>query len=480
MSNTIIIAIGLFLAAVILFASAKLKWITNSTLETFANVATILALLLAIILIFLPSIPKSEPEITPHETPTILLPTGTPDTVVPDPTRTPEPTATDSTTPAVSPTPTVVDLSGTWLTNVAKLTLSQEGSDIGLAMEGYGGFHNDFASGVIDGSHVFFKDTGFLGDIAIDVDETGTKFQSTDQNLSFCGVRSGSLPVGCGFTGKWLLSDSEGILEPGTYAALIQTGSTVHGTVYRPSGGHYDAIEGEVIWGKGWFLEGKGVYQFQEFTWSLTSNERSFHGFDDGSDNSWFGSRESKQAITGRIVDSNGNPVDRVGVVAIHDKGEDRVRVDADSGYDGKFYLSLPDDSEGMWEIQIVGIDCTSRIMDSNCRMSGYFERNNREFVALPQSEYLELVYEIATTSIQGVTVDSLGNPSPNVRVVATRDDGATSWTNSDESGAFSLAASTGDWDVFARLYDPEIESEHFYVGIGERLESDSLVLQIP
>jgi hypothetical protein len=194
-------------------------------------------------------------------------------------------TTTPTPTPPSTPTPAIADFGGAWLTNVARLSVVQEGDEVMVTVQGYGDNWNDFVPGVVEGRTIRFEDTTFWGTFSIELSADGDSFVGLDSDLSFCGVRSGPLPLGCGFSGTWELSDSQDTLPPGNRMVLIQEGAQVKGTIYGPDGGIFDTVSGEVYWGKGWELRGEGEYRIAPFTWRMTADETAFSGLaNDSSD----------------------------------------------------------------------------------------------------------------------------------------------------------------------------------------------------
>lgn len=77
--------------------------------------------------------------------------------------------------------------------------------------------------------------------------------------------------------------------------------------------------------------------------------------------------------ITGRIVDQNQQPIPGVNLAVMKGNGSENVRTDIYSDSEGNFYAYLPEDTTGPWTLEIVGVLCTSSIMDANCKYSGDF-----------------------------------------------------------------------------------------------------------
>jgi hypothetical protein len=166
-----------------------------------------------------------------------------------------------------------VDLDGAWTTNVGILTLTQNGSDVTGQMEGYGGGWNFSMTGTLDGNVVAF--TGELpwgNGMSMTFAENGESFRSNDPTLSFCGSRTADLPVGCGFSGRWMMKYV--MAHDGAYADLTQTGSQVAGTIYNSSGEPLSALTGTVSWGKGWRAEAHT--DWGDMLLSMAANEKAF------------------------------------------------------------------------------------------------------------------------------------------------------------------------------------------------------------
>jgi hypothetical protein len=171
------------------------------------------------------------------------------------------------------------DFSGTWDTNIAFLRVDQRDAEVFVTVQGYGGGWDFFVKGTVKGRVVYFNGDGVLELNSIEISEDGNSFKSTDPNIGFCGVRSGALPVGCGFSGTWILSGGSSLdLPEGSHAVLIQNGSKVRGPIYDQFDVVIDNITGDVDWGKGWHMTGRGKY-LPEFFWNITTDEQEFEWF---------------------------------------------------------------------------------------------------------------------------------------------------------------------------------------------------------
>ncbi|MCB9151209.1 MAG: CHAT domain-containing protein [Caldilineaceae bacterium] len=122
------------------------------------------------------------------------------------------------------------DFAGAWTTNFAHMNIRQDGNQVT-------GFYTQYDS---------LKVTTFSGEIAGDtltgVNERGTHFTlsltqggaifagewfSNGHGYQWCGVRSGSLPDGCGFSGRWLTHSGKGWIE------MKQTGEQITGSYFN-------------------------------------------------------------------------------------------------------------------------------------------------------------------------------------------------------------------------------------------------------
>lgn len=155
-----------------------------------------------------------------------------------------------------------------WTTNLGKVYLAQQEDRITMTVVGYGSFwHRDIKDpikGTLHGNEAFFSSENLLGEFTLvfDGDTFKTKIDEEVadspyfdvQHLSFCGIRSSvteELPVGCGFSGKWMIPTSE-IFPEGGYIVLKQVAGDVEGKFYDGQGNEFDTFSGEMYWGKGW------------------------------------------------------------------------------------------------------------------------------------------------------------------------------------------------------------------------------------
>ena len=151
-----------------------------------------------------------------------------------------------------------VNMDGMWTTNVSKLTLKQTGPEITGTMEGYGDIRGqDLLQGSWTGNTATLN-SQLLGDL--DLVFSGDTFRTIPgSRVSFCGIRAGvseELPAGCGFSGTWHLS-SGNFFPAGSTVILKQTADKVSGEFYDGKGNVFDKLDGRVILGKGWHMEGR-------------------------------------------------------------------------------------------------------------------------------------------------------------------------------------------------------------------------------
>jgi hypothetical protein len=174
---------------------------------------------------------------------------------------------------ACQPAPAFTSVDGVWTTNVGILTLTQNGNEVTGQMAGYGGGWNFPLTGLLDGNVVSFTGDLPWGDgMSMTFAGNGQSFRSNDPTLSFCGSRSETLPMGCGFSGKWMMKYV--MAHDGAYADLIQAGDQVTGMIYNSRGEPMSTLAGTVSWGKGWRAEAQT--DWGKMTLSLTSDEKAF------------------------------------------------------------------------------------------------------------------------------------------------------------------------------------------------------------
>jgi serine/threonine-protein kinase len=165
--------------------------------------------------------------------------------------------------------------------------------------------------------------------------------------------------------------------------------------------------------------------------------------------------------IFGFVNDSLGKPIDGINVAIWQGSGDAEYRQDAYSNSEGYFQADVPISEGPVWNVEAVGILCSSRIMDpADCSLNGYFESSDYASVAVPQSQPVFFVYEKANNVLRGNV------PRGNTRVIAERSDGATSWGTSSDSGNFELPISDGSWEVYSLKFDPRTEGQRIRVEV--------------
>jgi uncharacterized protein YgiM (DUF1202 family) len=154
-------------------------------------------------------------------------------------------------------------------------------------------------------------------------------------------------------------------------------------------------------------------------------------------------------AVTGQVVDADGEGIGDIVVSATQTGGLTGPRVEATTDVDGAFTLYTTPGPANAWTVQISGVGCDSRIVNDRCQLFGYFAAVPEAEVTLPPEEPITLVYEDATSFIAGTVVDADGEPmGQNIRVNGVREDGARTSGLTSSSGKFVLPAAAGKWTV--------------------------------
>jgi hypothetical protein len=166
--------------------------------------------------------------------------------------------ATSDMTPSTAAPIVSPQIDGLWITNVGKLILKQNGPEVTGTTDSYGDLgRQDTLQGTLNGNTVTMN-SQMLGDLNLTF--FGDTFKTADgSRVSFCGIRasvSNELPVGCGFSGKWLLA-ANSFFPQGSIMVLKQVTGNVTGDFYDGKGNAFDKLTGQVSWGKGWWLGGK-------------------------------------------------------------------------------------------------------------------------------------------------------------------------------------------------------------------------------
>jgi SH3-like domain-containing protein len=185
-------------------------------------------------------------------------------------------------------------------------------------------------------------------------------------------------------------------------------------------------------------------------------------------------------SINGKVIDQNGQSINGVQVQVTAQLFDFAVKFVTLSNADGYFYTFFPPDTVGVWLVEIIGTDCESRIVDGNCNVVEYFLYNGSAYVQLPAVSPLVFVYEAASSHITGTVQDTSGAALSNMRVFATRSDGATAEALSSNTGSFVLPTSPGIWEVYAVQTTPYLEGERFRVDAIADYEPASITILSP
>ncbi len=185
------------------------------------------------------------------------------------------------------------------------------------------------------------------------------------------------------------------------------------------------------------------------------------------------------QVVTGKIIDSSGEPIEGIQLALGQNYFAPEFQIATISDENGEFFIFLPSQAVGAANIQIIGINCQSKIVNSNCNLETHFIYNEFVETTLPSQHPILFLYEKATAKIEGVVTDADGKPV-SIRVDARRTDGARSFTVSDSLGKFSLPAGQGIWQVRTILYEPVREGEAVIVNITPSEPSPESVTLAP
>ena len=164
--------------------------------------------------------------------------------------------------------------------NFATLTLSQTGATVTGTMAGYGGNFQGNVVGTVNGAtlHLNLDAVVPWGTFTFYIDNNNTLFGTGSIGLGMCGVKTGPLPPGCGFSGKWCLTSATHIVPDNSYADLTQDGILVNGTIYADNGRALGSITGAVTWGKGYGISNVMVGKTMLTLW-MDTPDSSFHSF---------------------------------------------------------------------------------------------------------------------------------------------------------------------------------------------------------
>lgn len=184
--------------------------------------------------------------------------------------------------------------------------------------------------------------------------------------------------------------------------------------------------------------------------------------------------------VYGKVVDTAGYSIDGINLALTSPTLDDETRTDAYSNIHGDFFFYLPLGSSDLWQVSIVGIQCESIVMDEDCRLRSFFERQVAHIVRLPLTGPVIFVYERASTLIRGTVINDQEQPVEGMRVYAVRADDARSWGSTNEFGEFELPASDGRWEIFAVQFNPRVEGERVTIEIVSGSAPEALFIQAP
>jgi hypothetical protein len=164
--------------------------------------------------------------------------------------------------------PSGCGFSRSWSTNFAQVNLTQTGNSVYGTYRRYDLSYDQAINGTVTGSGNIPQLDGYYGGVQSQTLEfilnpLGNTFDGHyGANNQWCGVSVGSLPAGCGWSGKWNLS------QVGTVANLVQTGSYVAGTYVNTNTGTLSGnITGYIYTLAGtWSINGRSG----PFRWTMT------------------------------------------------------------------------------------------------------------------------------------------------------------------------------------------------------------------
>ena len=150
--------------------------------------------------------------------------------------------------------------------------------------------------------------------------------------------------------------------------------------------------------------------------------------------------------ISGTVRTSGGDPLAGMNMTVVA-SGDASLRADAATLEDGIYYLYVPPNSAGFWTVAIAGSTCDSQVVDKDCQLKDYVLLTNEQRIQLPPQGPIDFVYEKTSLTLSGQVQ---GDAAAGLRVFAQREDGATTWGQTDSSGKFVLPVLPGVWKVYA------------------------------
>lgn len=95
--------------------------------------------------------------------------------------------------------------------------------------------------------------------------------------------------------------------------------------------------------------------------------------------------------VKGKVIDEFGEPVNDINVAVIRNNGT-TLRTDARTTDSGEFFAYIQSNNGNEWQVSVVGIGCTSRIVDQDCNFEGKFEPAIIT-ILLPLQKTIEFTY---------------------------------------------------------------------------------------
>ncbi|MGD8456957.1 MAG: SH3 domain-containing protein [Anaerolineales bacterium] len=163
-------------------------------------------------------------------------------------------------------------------------------------------------------------------------------------------------------------------------------------------------------------------------------------------------------AVQGRVEDTEGNPIQDITISAFYQSEQGEKRVNVISDQNGDFIIYLPQDLLGTLDVQITGIGCLSPVVDLECQLDDFIQLDYRTFVTVPQQADIIFTYKPVTLTLKGKVFNSDGSLVTGIDVAGIRDDGAKTFSITNEAGEFSMPIDEGIWDVFSYTFDPPSE----------------------
>ena len=159
--------------------------------------------------------------------------------------------------------------------------------------------------------------------------------------------------------------------------------------------------------------------------------------------------------ISGIIADNAGEPINSVRVAATVQSEEEQLRAESNSDRSGLFNIYTPPELSGPIVLEIVAVNCSSRISDilpdGSCKVQDHYPVIWKTEVLLPQPELVRFVYEEGVVFLEGKVVYQDGNGASQILVKATRkSDGVESEFVTPQGGEFRLPLGLGTWEVIA------------------------------